>query len=83
MGLASVLESADAAHQAMREHFYRRMSLVLETLMTGARAAREMRADVTAADILHAVPLLCHPVPGEDPGYGPRRVGIFLDGPRP
>jgi len=83
VGLASVLESADAAHQAMREHFYRRMSPVLETLMAAARASREIRADVTAVDILHAVPLLCHPVPGEEPGYGPRRVGIFIDGLRP
>ena len=82
-GLASALASADAAHQAMREYFYRRMGPVLETLLAAARAAGEIRADVTTTDILHAVPLLCQPVPGEDPGYGLRRVSIFVDGLRP
>jgi hypothetical protein len=67
----------------MREHFYRRMSPVLETLMASARAAGEIRADVTAGEVLHAVPLLCQPVPGEDPGYGLHLVGVFIDGLRP
>ena len=82
-GLASALQSADAAHEAMRVHFYARMTPVLETLMEAARAAGEIRTDVTATDILHAVPLLCQPVPGESPGYGLRLVGIFIDGLRP
>ena len=80
VGLASALQSADAAHQALREHFYRRMSPVLESLLDDARTAGEIRADVPAADVLHAVALLCHPVPGQDPGYGQRLVGIFIDG---
>ena len=82
-GLASALQSADAAHEAMRAHFYSRMAPVLETLMEAARATGEIRADVTATDVLHAVPLLCRPVPGEDPGYGLRLAGIFVDGLRP
>jgi AcrR family transcriptional regulator len=82
-GLASALQSADAAHEAMRTHFYQRMEPVLEALMAAARAAGEIRADVAAADILHAVALLCQPVPGEDPGYSQRLVGIFTDGLRP
>jgi len=83
VGLASALESADRAHQVMREHFYRRMSPVLDTLLDAARAAGEIRADVTAGDILHAVPLLCQPVPGEGPGYGLHLVAVFVDGLRP
>ncbi len=79
-GLASALQSADAAHQALREHFYLRMSPVLERLLDAARTAGEIRTDVPAADVLHAVALLCHPVPGEDPGYGQHLVGIFIDG---
>ena len=83
VGLASALQSADAAHEAMRVHFYARMEPVLEALMAAARADGAIRADVTAADILHAVALLCQPVPGEGPGYGHRLVGIFVDGLRP
>jgi hypothetical protein len=56
------------------------MEPVLEALMAAARADGGIRADVTAADILHAVALLCQPVPGEDPGYSQRLVGIFVDG---
>jgi AcrR family transcriptional regulator len=79
-GLASALESADAAHEALRAHFYQRMGPGLETLMTAARAAGAIRADVSAVDVLHAVPLLCQPVPGEAPGYGRRLVDVFIDG---
>jgi hypothetical protein len=80
---ASALQSADAAHEAMRVRFYQRMEPVLETLMVAARAAGEIRADVAAADILHAMALLCQPVPGEEPGYSQRLVGIFVAGLRP
>ncbi len=79
-GLASALQSADAAHQAMRVHFHQRMEPVLEALLAAARAAGEIRADVTAADILYAVALLCQPIPGAGPGYSQRLVGIFVDG---
>jgi AcrR family transcriptional regulator len=83
VGLASALQSADTAHQALREHFYLRMSPVLETLLAAARATGQIRADVAADDVLHAVALLCHPVPGQEPGYGRHLVGIFVDGLRP
>jgi AcrR family transcriptional regulator len=82
-GLASALQSADDAHQAMRTHFYQRMAPVLETLMAAATAAGAIRPDVSAIDVLHAVPLLCQPVPGEEPGYGRRLVDVFIDGLRP
>jgi AcrR family transcriptional regulator len=82
-GLASALQSADAAHQALRAYFYQRMDPVLETLIEAARAVGEIRADLTAVDILHAVALLCQPVPGEGPGYGRRLVDVFIDGLRP
>ncbi len=80
VGLASALQSADAAHEAMRVHFHQHMEPVLEALMAAARADGAIRAGVTAADILHAVALLCQPVPGEDPGYSQRLVGIFVAG---
>jgi len=75
-GLASALQSGDAAHRALRRHFYERMSPVLDSLIEAAK----IRSDVSSADILHAVALLSHPVPGEDPGYGRHLVGVFVDG---
>jgi AcrR family transcriptional regulator len=75
-GLASALQSGDAAHEALRAHFYERMSPVLDELI----AAAKIRPDVSAADILHAVALLSHPVPGENAGYGRHLVGVFIDG---
>ncbi|GAA2396635.1 TetR/AcrR family transcriptional regulator [Dactylosporangium salmoneum] len=83
IGLASALHAADSAHQELREHFYRRMGPVLEGLIRAAAAAGDVRADVGAEDVLHAVALLCQPVPGRDAGYGRRLVGVFLDGLRP
>jgi AcrR family transcriptional regulator len=83
VGLAPALHAADAAHQALRAHFYARMEPVLTTLLEAATAAGATRPDVRAVDILHAVPLLCQPVPGEPPSYGHRLVGIFLSGLRP
>ncbi|WP_297600463.1 TetR/AcrR family transcriptional regulator [Mycobacterium sp.] len=78
-GLASALQSSDAAHEALRAHFYERMSPVLDSLIKAAA----IREDVSAADILHAVALLSHPVPGEGPDYGRHLVGVFIDGLRP
>jgi AcrR family transcriptional regulator len=75
-GLASALQSADAAHQALRTHVYERMSPALDSLM----AAAKIRPGVTAADVLHAVALLSHPVPGEGPDYGRHLVDVFIDG---
>jgi AcrR family transcriptional regulator len=75
-GLASALQSADAAHEALRAYVYERMVPVLDALIGAAK----IRTDVTAADILHAVALLSHPVPGEDPGYGRHLVDVFVDG---
>lgn len=80
MGLASALHSADAAHEALRLHFYQRMGPVLQTLLDAAAEAGRIRRDVDARDVLHAVALLCQPVPGEGPDYGRRLVGIFIDG---
>ncbi|MFL6125373.1 TetR/AcrR family transcriptional regulator [Actinophytocola sp.] len=82
-GLASALQSAGEAHQALREHFYQRMGPVLETMIAAAAAAGGVRADIDAKDVLHAVALLSQPVPGEEPGYGRHLVDIFIDGLRP
>jgi AcrR family transcriptional regulator len=82
-GLASVLQSSDAGHEALRAHFYQRMGPVLETMLEAATASDGIRADVSAADVLHAVALLCQRVPGERPDYGRHLVDVFVNGLRP
>ncbi|WP_426503282.1 TetR/AcrR family transcriptional regulator [Dactylosporangium sp. McL0621] len=78
VGLASALHAGDAAHQELSAYFYRRMTPVLEALLQAA--AGEVRSDVGAVDILHAVALLSRPVPGETADYGRRLVDVFLRG---
>ncbi|HYQ69224.1 TetR/AcrR family transcriptional regulator [Actinophytocola sp.] len=79
-GLASALQSGDAAHQALRTYVHQRMVPMLDTMIEAATAAGELRAGVGATDLLHAVALLCHPIPGERPDYGRHLVEIFVDG---
>jgi AcrR family transcriptional regulator len=79
VGLASALQSSATAHRDLRTYFYKRMTPALTTLTTAAN----IHPNTAPADILHAVALLCHPVPGEPPTYGPHLVAIFVAGLRP
>jgi hypothetical protein len=49
-------------------------------LLDAAIAAGDIRADITAKDLLTAVALLCHPAPDTDPEYSQRMVGLLMDG---
>ena len=79
-GLATALHSGDPAFDALPGYFMRRLEPVLAALLEAATAAREIRADVSATDLLHAVALLCQPVPGEELAYNQRMVAILADG---
>jgi AcrR family transcriptional regulator len=77
-GLATALHSGDPAFDALPGYFMRRLEPVLRALLDAA--AGEIRDDVGATDVLHAVALLCQPVRGEDLAYNQRMVGVFTDG---
>ncbi|MGW5723037.1 TetR/AcrR family transcriptional regulator [Amycolatopsis sp. NPDC003865] len=79
-GLATALHSGDPAFDALPGYFMERMEPVLATLLEAAAAAGEVRADVSAKDLLHAVALLCQPVRGEDLTYNQRMVAVLADG---
>ena len=53
---------------------------MLDELLDAATAAGDIRADVTAKDLLTAVSLLCHPAPDTDAEYSQRMVGLLIDG---
>ena len=79
-GLAAALHSGDPAFDALPGYFWERLGPVLGSLLGAATASGEIRGDVSAKDLLSAVALLCHPVPGEGPEYGQRMVALLIEG---
>jgi AcrR family transcriptional regulator len=79
-GLATALHSGDPAFDALPGYFMQRLEPVLGALLAAASATGEIRADVSAKDLLHAVALLCQPVRGEDIEYNQRMVAVLADG---
>jgi hypothetical protein len=57
-----------------------RLGPALGSLLDAATATGEVRADISAKDLLHAVALLCQPIPGEGVAYSRRMVTLLIDG---
>jgi len=79
-GLATALHSGDPAFDALPGYFYERVGPALASLLEAAIATGEIRSDISARDLLHAVAHLCLPVPGEGLAYNQRMVGVLIDG---
>jgi AcrR family transcriptional regulator len=79
-GLATALHSGDPAFDALPGYFMQRLEPALGELLDAATATGEVRADVSAKDLLHAVALLCQPVRGEELAYNQRMVAVLVDG---
>jgi AcrR family transcriptional regulator len=79
-GLATALHSGDPAFDALPGYFFERLEPALGSLLDAAAATGEIRADISARDLLHAVALLCTPVPGEGTAYSQRMVALLIDG---
>jgi AcrR family transcriptional regulator len=79
-GLATALHSGDPAFDALPGYFWERLGPVLSDLLDAATSSGEIRADVSAEDLLTAVALLCHPAPDTDPDFSRRMVGLLIDG---
>lgn len=79
-GLASALHSGDPAFDALPGYFMTRLEPVVQALLAAAIETGDIRADVSATEVLHAVALLCQPVPGEGLAYNQRMVTVFADG---
>jgi AcrR family transcriptional regulator len=79
-GLATALHSGDPAFDALPGYFMQRLEPVLGALLDAAAAAGDIRADVSAKDLLNAIALLCQPVRGEELAYNQRMVAVFVDG---
>jgi AcrR family transcriptional regulator len=79
-GLAKALHSGDPAFDALPGYFLRRLGPTLDALLRAAADAGDIRADVSATDLLHAIAQLCQPVPGEGPEYSQRMVALLING---
>jgi AcrR family transcriptional regulator len=79
-GFATALHSGDPAFDALPGYFFQRLEPALGTLLGAAAAAGEIRADVSAGDLLRAVALLCMPVSDEGIAYSRRMVALLIDG---
>ncbi|MEW9529494.1 TetR/AcrR family transcriptional regulator [Microbispora sp. NPDC049125] len=79
-GLAAALHSGDPAFDALPGYFMGRLGPTLGSLLEAAAASGEIRADVSAEDLLYAVANLCMPVAEEGVAYSRRMVGLLVDG---
>ena len=79
-GFAAALHSGDPAFDALPGYFFERVAPALGSLLEAASATGEIRADISAGDLLRAIALLCLPVPGEGQGYSQRMVAVLIDG---
>src|SRR5271166_6376806 len=79
-GLATALHSGDPAFDALPGYFFQRLEPALGSLLDAAAAAGEIRADISAGDLLRAVALLCTPVSDEGIAYSRRMVTLLIDG---
>jgi AcrR family transcriptional regulator len=79
-GLAAALHSGDPAYGALPGYFMQRLEPALASLLEAAVASGEIRAAISARDLLHAVANLCMPVPDTGPAYSQRMVALLFDG---
>lgn len=79
-GLAKALHSGDPAFEALPARFDQRLRPAFQTLFDAAISAGEIRSDVTASDILHAVASLCMSTYESGPDHARRMVDLLVDG---
>lgn len=79
-GLGPALHSGDPAFAALPDYFQARFGPALGSLLEAAEASGEIRADVSAPDLLYAVASLCQTTADHGPGHSQRMVGLLVDG---
>jgi AcrR family transcriptional regulator len=77
-GLAPALHSGDPAFGSLRSYFEERVQPACKMLLDSAVAAGEVRSDVEADELLHAVASLC--MPAQDDTRAQRMVALLIDG---
>jgi len=79
-GLVPALHSGDPAFEALPSYFMQRLGPVLESLLEAATVSSEIRTDISASELLHAVANVCGPAADEGAAYSQRMVALLVDG---
>lgn len=79
-GLAKALHSGNPAFDALPTYFQRRLEPALAALLEAATAAGEVRADISAAELLGAVASLSMHAYELRPEQARRMVALLMDG---
>ena len=79
-GLAAALHSGDPAFESLPAYFQQHLAPALQSLLTAAVAAGEIRAGVRANDLLRAVSNLCVPDTEDSVGHSERMIALLLEG---
>ncbi len=79
-GLAPALHSGDPAFEALPGYFIQHLGPALGSLLEAAAASGEIRAGISASDLLYAVANLCQSAADEGAAYSQRMVALLIDG---
>ena len=77
-GLARALHSGDPAYESLPGYFMDHLGPALTSLLEVAAEAGEIRGDVAAKELLHAVAYLC--AGPEGPAFSQRMVALLVEG---
>lgn len=79
-GFAAALHAGDPAFDALPGYLMQKLGPALGSLLEAATASGEIRAGISAQDLLYAVAKLCAPLPDEEADYGRRMVALLVGG---
>ena len=79
-GLATALHSGNPAFDPLPAYFQQRLEPALRMLLEAAAAAGEVRADISAEELLGAVASLCLDAYKQGPEHARRMVALLVDG---
>jgi AcrR family transcriptional regulator len=77
-GLAAALHSGESAYESLPRYFEERLVPSLQGLLEAA--STEIHADISAAELLRAVALLCSPATLGDAAQTQRMVALLING---
>ena len=79
-GLATALHSGNPVYDPLPNYFQERLEPALRSLLEAAISAGEVRADISAGELLGAVASLCAHAYKKGPEYARRMVALLADG---
>jgi AcrR family transcriptional regulator len=79
-GLAGALHSGDPAYAALPAYFGQRLLPALQTLLGTASAAKAVRSDIDAEELLHAAANLCRGSRDRGLDHARKMVNLLVDG---